>query len=66
MSRSRKDDIPSPCVAVCTLDGAHGLCLGCFRTVEEIAAWPRLDAAGRRAVLERVADRRAGPGSEPV
>jgi predicted Fe-S protein YdhL (DUF1289 family) len=44
----------SPCVAVCRLDPATGICIGCGRTIEEIAAWPGLDDEQRRAILERL------------
>ena len=30
------DTVPSPCISVCTLDDAHGRCIGCLRTIEEI------------------------------
>ena len=36
-----------------------GLCAGCFRTLDEIAAWSVLDAAGKRAVLAALPARRA-------
>jgi predicted Fe-S protein YdhL (DUF1289 family) len=41
----------SPCNAICRIDVATGLCLGCSRTMEEIAAWPVLSRAERLAVL---------------
>ncbi len=50
----------SPCVKVCTVD-EHDVCRGCLRTLDEIAAWPRLDDDQRRAVLARVSDRRRPP-----
>lgn len=31
--------IATPCIKVCIVDGESGLCLGCFRTLNEIAAW---------------------------
>lgn len=31
---------PTPCIHVCELDPANGLCLGCHRTADEICAWP--------------------------
>jgi len=31
--------IESPCIRVCTLDATGELCLGCFRTLEEIGSW---------------------------
>lgn len=54
-----EDDEPaSPCTKVCSIDSRTGFCLGCWRTGEEIAAWPRLDAAGKHGLLARLATRR--------
>lgn len=44
------DPVPSPCVGICQIDQASGLCEGCWRTLGEIAAWSRLDDEGRRAI----------------
>ena len=41
----------TPCVKVCVVDGASGLCLGCYRTLAEIAQWSRLTDAERGAVM---------------
>ena len=43
--------IASPCVMVCTVDGASGLCLGCLRTLQEIATWSRMTDEGRADVM---------------
>ncbi len=51
--------VPSPCINVCTVDPATGLCRGCARTLQEISDWPRLDDAGMRAVWARIAQRKA-------
>lgn len=51
--------VVSPCINVCRMDEASGLCVGCFRKIEEIAAWSRCDDAYRRAVLASVEQRRA-------
>lgn len=50
--------IRSPCVLVCAIDGESGLCLGCFRTLAEIAGWARLTAAERDAVMNALPARR--------
>lgn len=50
--------IPSPCINVCRIDGDSGLCTGCYRTLDEITVWSRLDDRGRRGVLALVAERR--------
>jgi len=47
----------SPCTGVCVLNETTGQCLGCRRTVGEIAAWPTLSDTGKRAVLARLAQR---------
>lgn len=51
-------DVSSPCTGVCTLDAA-GLCLGCHRSGDEIAAWRTLDTATRRQFMEQVLPARA-------
>jgi len=55
-------DIPSPCVGICRLDPDSGFCQGCWRTIAEISAWPGLDAAGRLALLDRLAERERADG----
>ena len=53
------DEVPSPCVDICRMDEASGLCEGCARTIDEIAGWSQLDAAGKRAVIAVLPARRA-------
>jgi predicted Fe-S protein YdhL (DUF1289 family) len=55
-------DIPSPCIGVCRLDPATGLCAGCMRTTAEIAAWPDADSAERLAIVLRLRERRRAAG----
>ena len=50
--------IASPCVMVCTVDGASGLCLGCFRTLQEIATWSRMTDEARAAVMADLSSRK--------
>ena len=46
--------VKSPCVDVCELDPATGWCLGCMRTIEEIAGWSSMhDDQRRRVVADR-------------
>ncbi len=56
----------SPCINICSI-GPKGWCLGCYRTLEEIAGWVRLDASTQYAVL-RAAERRrlAGQAASPA
>lgn len=50
--------ITTPCIKVCIVDGESGLCLGCYRTLEEIAGWVRLTPEKREAVLTELPGRR--------
>jgi len=49
--------VASPCIKVCVVDGESGLCLGCLRTLEEIAAWSALPEAEREAIMKDLPDR---------
>ena len=51
--------IPTPCIKVCVVDGESGLCLGCFRTLPEIARWAALDDATRGQLMEELPARRS-------
>jgi hypothetical protein len=44
---------------VCELDADGVLCTGCFRTLDEIAAWGTLDADAKRRVLAALPARKA-------
>lgn len=58
--------VASPCISVCRLDAASGLCAGCFRTLDEITSWRRLSEAQQRAVWEKLAERKARLGAQPL
>ena len=49
--------VPSPCICVCTMDPGTGWCVGCYRTLDEIAAWSRMRDEGKREVWEAIGRR---------
>jgi len=49
----------SPCLGICIMDPATRRCRGCLRTIEEIAGWYDASPAEKRAILARLAARRA-------
>jgi len=57
--------VPSPCTSVCRMNRDTGLCEGCLRTLDEIAAWSRLGDDAKRAVWLRLHERRAALPSRP-
>ena len=56
----------SPCVKICTYEPGAGLCLGCGRSLAEIAGWASFTDAERRRIMEalpaRLADLRKDLG----
>lgn len=50
-------NVPSPCVSVCAMDPAKAQCGGCFRTIDEIAAWSRMSDVGKKQVWEQLVQR---------
>lgn len=46
--------VPSPCLSVCRMDRDRAVCEGCWRSIEEIAAWSRMADADKLVVWERI------------
>jgi uncharacterized protein len=44
----------TPCVAICRIDEASGLCVGCGRSRSEIAAWIDLGEPARLALMAQL------------
>ena len=53
--------IESPCINICQIDRDSRLCIGCARTIDEIAAWGSMTPEARRLVMEDLPRRRTGP-----
>lgn len=51
--------VPSPCQNICVMDESSGWCLGCARTLDEIALWSVLDDDDKRAVWALLPARQA-------
>jgi len=50
--------VATPCIKVCVVDGASSLCLGCYRTLSEIAGWSRLSDEQRADIMSELPARR--------
>jgi uncharacterized protein len=62
-----RDEVQSPCVKLCVVHPEERLCVGCYRTIEEISAWSRLTHEDRATIMAdlparapRLARRRGG------
>lgn len=50
--------MPSPCTSVCQIDAISHLCKGCWRTLDEIAAWSTSTDAMKQKVWLLIAERK--------
>ncbi|MBI1172812.1 DUF1289 domain-containing protein [bacterium] len=62
-----RPEVQSPCIKICVVHPEERICVGCYRSIEEIARWSQMSLAERRAVLDdlpsrkpRLAKRRGG------
>ncbi|MGK0444240.1 MAG: putative Fe-S protein YdhL (DUF1289 family) [Bermanella sp.] len=54
--------VKSPCSAVCALD-ENDVCIGCYRTGDEIMNWGTMDNSEKIKVLENVSEREKESGN---
>ena len=49
--------IESPCIAICVLDEQQ-ICMGCFRSVDEITAWSSASDDERQQIIDAAEKRK--------
>ena len=47
----------TPCIKICVVDGESGLCLGCYRRLNEVAGWSKMTPEARDAVMAELPSR---------
>jgi predicted Fe-S protein YdhL (DUF1289 family) len=53
--------VMSPCKSICIMDGKSNLCIGCKRTIDEIARWPMMPDDERQKVVDSLKSRKLPP-----
>ena len=53
--------VASPCNSVCRMEPATGFCLGCRRTLDEIAGWSRMADDDKRRIIDQLPQRAPAP-----
>ncbi len=48
--------VKSPCVSICALDH-NDVCIGCYRSGQEISYWGRMNDDEKQAVMVKVVER---------
>lgn len=55
----RRAEPDSPCVKICVVHPTARICIGCFRTIDEISAWSKLNLEQRKAITAELGSREA-------
>ncbi|MDC1171399.1 DUF1289 domain-containing protein [Alphaproteobacteria bacterium] len=54
--------ITSPCIGVCQINAKTKFCLGCWRSLREVAHWSRYTTTEKLAVLQDLRQRQQDAG----
>lgn len=52
-----RNEIESPCVKICVVHPESGLCIGCYRSRDEIGRWSIMSATERQKIMAGLAER---------
>jgi len=52
-----RDEIQSPCVKICVVHPEARICTGCFRSIDEITRWSKMDNAERARIMDELPTR---------
>ena len=53
-----RKEAESPCVKICVMHPDANLCIGCYRSTAEIAAWSRMTTEERREIMAKLPARK--------
>ena len=53
----KRAEVESPCVKLCVVHPEARICVGCYRSIDEIAGWSRLTPDQRRAIMAELPSR---------
>ena len=53
----QRDEPDSPCLSICVQHPQAGICVGCFRTAEEVANWAKLTPEERQRIRAELPSR---------
>ena len=47
----KRNEVESPCVKLCVVHPTERICTGCFRTIDEITRWSKMDSSERAEIM---------------
>jgi uncharacterized protein len=54
-----RDEVQSPCVKLCVVHPEARICIGCYRSIDEIASWSQLTHDHRAGLMAQLPARAA-------
>lgn len=53
----KRAEIESPCVKLCVVHPEARICIGCYRSIDEIGGWSRMNAQERQGIMAELPTR---------
>ena len=53
----KREEIDSPCIKLCSIHPQERICIGCYRSIEEIGSWSQFSPTQRREIMADLPDR---------
>lgn len=53
----KRAEVESPCVKLCVVHPEARICVGCYRSIDEISGWSRLTPEQRRSIMAELPNR---------
>ena len=54
----KRNEVESPCVQICVVHPTERICTGCYRTIDEITRWSKMDGSERAEIMENLPTRK--------
>lgn len=53
----KREEVESPCIKLCVLHSTAKICIGCYRSADEIQKWSRYSSKERHLIIEELPSR---------
>lgn len=53
----KRQEVESPCIQICVVHPEERICTGCYRSIDEITRWSKMDPAERQAIMAELPER---------
>ncbi|WP_171122112.1 MULTISPECIES: DUF1289 domain-containing protein [unclassified Ruegeria] len=54
----KRNEVESPCIRICVVHPTERICTGCYRTIDEISRWSKMDSSERAEIMEALPSRK--------